>query len=229
MEAKPVSFEIKVGIFVFIGILVMFIIVFSIGEFYFLKPMYRIKVLFNFANGIAIGAPVRLAGIEVGEVEDINVFYDQMLKHTRVSILAHIKKEAQVEKNAKFTINTLGLLGEKYLEISPGTVDAGFVSDEDIVVGLDPIPMEEVTKAVKELTDNARAITEAAKVVFQRLERGEGTVGKLLTEEAIYNDLEAFVADIKAHPWKLLMKGREEPAEKPQQQPPQQLQHQKKK
>lgn len=216
MDAKPLSFEIKVGIFVFIGILIMFIIVFSIGEFYVLKPVYRIKVLFGFTNGIAMGAPVRLAGVEVGEIEDIKVFYDEQQQRTKVVLLAKLKKEARVEKNASFKINTLGLLGEKYLEVTPGTVDAGFVKDEEVIVGTDPIPMEEVTKTMKEISDTAKSITESANVVLERLEKGEGTVGKLLVEEDVYNDLKAtaqnlkeFSEDIKAHPWRLLVKEKE--------------------
>lgn len=209
MEGKQVGFEIKVGIFVFIGILIMFIIVFSIGEFYVLRPVYRIKVMFGFANGLAVGAPVRLAGIKVGDIEEMKVYYDKTLKKTRIEVLAKIKKEAQVEKNAVYQINTLGLLGEKYLEITPGTAEAGFMQNEDVIEGKDPVPMEEVTKNMKEMSDNIKDISESAKVVMARLEKGEGTIGKLLTDETIYNDMEDFVSDIKAHPWKLLSKGSE--------------------
>lgn len=221
MEARPISFEIKVGIFVFIGILIMFIIVFSIGEFYIFKPVYRVKVLFGFANGIEVGAPVRLAGINVGEIEDIGVYYDEKLQRTKVFLIAKVKKEARVEKNAVCKINTLGLLGEKYLEISPGTQESGFLQNEEVIEGYDPVPMEEVTKTMKELSDTAKAVTESAKVVLDRLEKGEGTVGKLLVQEEIYDDLKAtagnlkeFSDDIKRHPWKLLSKGREKTEDK---------------
>lgn len=221
MEGRPISFEIKVGIFVFIGILIMFIIVFSIGEFYIFKPIYRVKVLFGFANGVEMGAPVRLAGINVGEIEDIGVYYDEKLKRTRVFLVAKIKKAARVEKNAVCKINTLGLLGEKYLEISPGTPEAGFLQDEEVIEGYDPVPMEEVTKTMKELSDTAKAVTESAKIVLERLEKGEGTIGKLLVEEEIYEDLKITAEnlkdlseDIKSHPWKLLAKGREKTKDK---------------
>lgn len=220
MESRPMSFEIKVGIFVFLGILIMFVIVFSIGEFYILKPMYKVKVLFGFANGIEMGAPVRLAGINVGEIEEIGVYYDEDVKRTKVYLVAKIKKDARVEKNAACKINTLGLLGEKYLEISPGTIDAGFVQNNDVIVGQDPVPMEEVTKTMKELSDSAKSVTNSASVILGRLEKGEGTVGKLLMEEDVYNDLKAttgnlreFSEDLKLHPWKLLAKGKEQKKE----------------
>ncbi len=238
MESKPLNFEVKVGIFVFLGILIMFAIVFSIGQLYILKPMYIVRIVFNFANGIEIGAPVRLAGVNVGEVNDISVYYDNKLQMTKVMISARIKNEAKVEKNAVCRINTLGLLGEKYLEVTPGTADAGFLANSEVIAGKDPVQMEEVTKNMKDLSDTVKSATEVArsilekvnrgegtigklmtddkvyndlKDVLDRIDRGQGTVGKLLTEEKIYNDLEAFVDDIKRHPWKLLIKERERP------------------
>ncbi|MBI4335446.1 MAG: MCE family protein [Candidatus Omnitrophica bacterium] len=216
MEARSVSFEVKVGIFVFLGIIIMFLIVFSIGEFYILKPTYKIRVTFGFANGIEDGAPVRLAGINVGEIEDVGAYYDDLQKRTKVFMVAKIKKQARVERDAVCRINTLGLLGEKYLEITPGTAASGHVQDQETVIGEDPVPMEEVTKTMKELTDTARAITASTKVIMERLEKGDGTIGKLLAEEEIYDNLRATTEnlrelseDVKHHPWKLLIKGRE--------------------
>ncbi len=55
---------------------------------------------------------------------------------------------------------------------------------------------------VKELKEVAQSL----EVILNRMKKGEGTVGKLLTDETIYNDLKALVADIKANPWKLLKK-----------------------
>jgi phospholipid/cholesterol/gamma-HCH transport system substrate-binding protein len=221
MEGRPISFEIKVGIFVFLGILLMFVIVFSIGEFYILKPVYTIKVLFGFANGIAVGAPVRLAGVNVGEIEEIGVYYDKAAQRTRVFLLAKVKKEAMIERNAVCKINTLGLLGEKYLEISPGAKEAGFLEKGGVINGYDPVPMEEVTKTMKELSDTAKSVTESAKLILERLEKGHGTAGKFLIEEDIYNDLKATAKnlkdlseDIKRHPWKLLVRTRQKEEDK---------------
>ncbi len=65
------GFELKVGIFIFIGIVILSLIVFSIGNFYSIKRGYTLDIVFNFANGISVGAPVRYAGVEVGEVQEI--------------------------------------------------------------------------------------------------------------------------------------------------------------
>lgn len=201
------NFELKVGIFTFIGIVVLFIIIFSIGEVYVFKSGYNLRIVFSFANGITEAAPVRVAGVEVGEVEDINIFYDKEAKKSRVEILVWIKEDTQIEKDARACINTLGLLGEKYLEILPGSREAGLLAGGNTLIGEDPVIMDDLTKNMKELADSA-------KVVMSRLQSGEGTIGKLLTEEKIYNDLEIFVEDIKNHPWKLLHKTKEKKKER---------------
>ena len=214
MDTKPLSFELKVGIFVFIGIIVLFIFVFSIGEFYIMRPIYRFSVLFGFANGIEVGSPVRLAGVEMGEVENINVYYDENYSKTIVKLGVNLRENTRIEKNATCRINTLGLLGEKYLEITPGTPDTGFVKDGDTLIGHDPIPVEEVTKTVKELADTAKSLTESANVILSRLEQGEGTIGKFLVKDDVYNNIEAFTEDIKKHPWKLLYRAKEKTSDK---------------
>ncbi len=200
--AEDRSFELKVGLFIGVGILIFFIIVFSIGDVTLIKRGYRIYTVFSFVNGITESAPVRLAGVDVGHIEGINVYYDKEAQKTKVKLTAWINsRDIKIEKDARATINTLGLLGEKYLEIFPGTFEGGLLENEDTLIGYDPV-------IVQNLTETMNQLVESTNIVMGRLKEGKGTIGKLLVEEKIYNDLEAFVADIKAHPWKLLHKPR---------------------
>ncbi|MDD5060575.1 MAG: MlaD family protein, partial [Candidatus Omnitrophica bacterium] len=64
--------ELKVGVFVFIGMVILVIFLLSIGGFKTWSSGYRIKVKFGFVNGIKMGAPVRFAGVDVGEVKKIH-------------------------------------------------------------------------------------------------------------------------------------------------------------
>lgn len=196
------GFELKVGMFVFIGIIMLFIIVFSIGKIYIFQPGYYIRVLFNYAGGLADAAPVRLAGVEIGEIDGIRIFYDEEIKRTRVEVSAWIKKDVNIEKNAIVRVNTLGMLGEKYLEILPGTEDAGFVEDGGILIGEDPVMLDVLAEDLKDLADSAS-------VVMGKLERGEGTIGRFLTDDTVYKNIEEFTDDIKRNPWKLFRKTQE--------------------
>jgi len=195
---KSISFEVKVGIFILIGLITLFIMIFSIGDIYFIRPGYRIKVIFNFANGIGMNAPVRVAGIESGEVDNIRIYYDSREQRTKVELSAWIKKDVPIEEDAKAVINTLGLLGEKYLEIFPGE-SKRFLKEGSELVGVDPVSTESMTADLKEVLDSM-------KVVMSRLETGEGTIGKFLTDEGVYNNIEEFTEDIKRNPWKLMNK-----------------------
>jgi len=200
--ATDKTFELKVGLFVGIGIILFFIIVFSIGDVTLVKRGYRVHTVFSFIDGITESAPVRFAGVDIGHVEGIKLFVDEEARRTKVKVTVWVNSEdRKIEKDAIATINTLGLLGEKYLEIFPGSIDAGMLKNGESLAGQDPVMMRDVTNTLTELA-------KSAKVVVERLKKGEGTIGKLLTEEKIYNDLEDFVADIKAHPWKLLSKPR---------------------
>ena len=200
--AEERNFELKVGLFIAVGILIFFVIVFSIGDVNFVKTGYRISTLFNFVNGITESAPVRLAGVDVGYIEHLELYYDQDEQRTKVRLDLYINNEdIKIEQSSVASINTLGLLGEKYLEITPAVNDTTFLAEGDALTGKDPVQMQDLTDTMKELADSAS-------VVVARLKEGRGTIGKLLVDESIYDNLDDLVADIKAHPWKLLHKPR---------------------
>ena len=197
------TFELKVGVFILIGIAILFIIVFSIGDINLSKTGYKVKVQFNFASGIGPSAPVRLAGVGVGQVKGIQIIHDPKDDKTKAELTAWINDGTKIEEDAVVTINTLGLMGEKYLEIIPGTAGTPVVKPNGMLVGKDPVSMEKIT-------ENLAALSESVRTIVDKLKKGDGTIGKLLNDDAIYNNLEAFTADIKKHPWKLLNRPRNE-------------------
>ena len=206
MDTKS-SFELKVGIFVFIGLIVFSYIVFSIGDFYVFKPGYRIKVKFGFVDGIQPASPIRYAGVEVGKLENIRFYYNEQKDKTEVELKCWVRKDARIEKDAEAHINTLSVVGEKYLEVLPGTRQAGFLTEADTLIGVDPVPMERITQ-------RAYKITEGLEIIARDIKEGKGTIGKLLTDDSIFRNLDEFTKDIKAHPWKLLIKGKEKKKKK---------------
>ena len=198
------NFELKVGLFVAIGIVIFFMMVFSIGDIQLVKKGYRVEASFSFIDGVVTSAPVRYAGVAAGYIEDIKLYFDKGENKTKVMVILWINDvNRKIEKDSTVTINTLGLLGEKYIEIYPGKAESGVVEPNGTLKAKDPITMKNVTDTINSLAENANGI-------MVNLRQGKGTIGKLLTDETIYNDMEAFVADIKAHPWKLLCKPRGE-------------------
>lgn len=227
------NFELKVGIFIFIGIVILSVIIFSIGNFYSVKRGYNIDVVFSFANGIGIGAPVRYSGVQVGEVQEINIYFDEKEKKPLVKLTVWVSQNTWVNENAKASINTLGLLGEKYLEISPGTRDARLLQKGDVLRGSDPVSTEELARSTKELIERIATLTESVNKIagddslrvslkntvtnmevlssdlrdfLSSAKQGKGTIGRLMSDDTLYRHIDEMILDIKEHPWKLLFK-----------------------
>lgn len=194
--------ELKVGMFVFIGIVFLSVFVLSIGGIKTWSSGYHISFIFNFINGAKLGAPVRFSGVDVGSIKKISfIFSGEEQKH-KVKIDTWIKREIKIPSDSTVWVNTLGLLGEKYIEIIPGKDYGNVLKDNDTLVGVDPIPMNEVFRMSKNIMDGVEESV-------ARIKEGKGTVGKLLYDETVYNELEAMMKDLRRHPWKLFWKTKE--------------------
>lgn len=207
---RRLDFEFKVGMFVAIGIAIFISMIFSIGSFRSFEQRYSLKMRFNFANGVQVAAPVRLAGVRVGEVSDIDIVLDKENQKTVVDLTIVLNKKAKVEKDAEAFISTLGLIGEKYIEIIPGTAGNETLKPGQTLIGKDSVPVEKVTEKAYEMMVDLKKLMESANIVMDKVKTGQGTVGKLFMDDGLYKELEAFIKDLKAHPWKLLSKPRGE-------------------
>jgi len=194
--------ELKVGIFVFIGLVVLTTFVLSMKDFKNIAAGYEINFIFNFTNGIKIGAPLRFAGVDVGEIKEINFVTTGDDPKPKVRIVGSIRKDIKVPVDSTIWVNTLGLLGEKYIEIMPGKDNSNILAPKQTLVGVDPIPMQEVSVLARDI---AKHLDES----LVRIVNKEGTVGKLLYDDTIYKELEALVTDVRKHPWKLFIKTKE--------------------
>ncbi len=200
--------EFKIGSFVFIGIIILAVFVLLIGDIKTWNRGYSVVVKYGFINGVKVGAPVRFAGVDVGEIKEIRIVTDTKNSKTSVDIVAWLKKDVAIPADSSVWINTLGLLGEKYIEIMPGVNYSSVLKSNDTIAGVDPIPMHEVFR-------NAKQIIENIDDSISRIKNKEGTLGKLLYDDALYDELLGFAADIRRNPWKLFWKvkeKREEPA-----------------
>jgi phospholipid/cholesterol/gamma-HCH transport system substrate-binding protein len=194
--------ELKVGIFAFIGLVLLAVFVLSIGGIKTWTSGYRVTFVFNFINGAKVGAPVRFAGVDVGEVQKIKLILDPTELKTKVKLLCWVRREVVIPADSAVWVNTLGLLGERYVEIMPGTNYVNCLTPGQELVGVDPLPMHEMVRLVRGIVGNLDQ-------GMDKINSGQGTIGKLIYDDKIYNDLEAMVADLRKNPWKLFWKTKE--------------------
>lgn len=215
MTAKS-RIELGVGIFIVIGLIILVSFVFFISDFQFIKPGYQFDVVFGFANGLREGAPSRFAGVDIGEVKALRVFYDPEALKTKARVRVWVKEDSRIPSDSQVWINTLGLLGEKYLEIIPGANYNALVKAGDTIIGQDPVAMAEITEETKKLILKIEQATGGLNDLLARIKSGQGTLGKLVYDETVYQnisavsgDLKELTEDLKRHPWKLFFKPKE--------------------
>ena len=194
--------ELKVGIFVFIGLTVLVIFILSIGGFKTWSSGYRINLNFNFVNGVKIGAPVRFAGVDVGEVKKISLQFIPAENRSVVHLEVWVRDIVRIPADSTVWVNTLGLLGEKYVEIIPGKDYANSLKDSQSLTGVDPL-------ATHELFNRAERILHNVDDGIVKIRNKEGSLGKLLYDDTVYNELQALVTDVRKNPWKLFIKTKE--------------------
>ncbi len=135
--------EFKVGLLALVSI---FLVVIFISFMGFISPFSNtneVHVMYNYAGGIEEGSPVRVMGIKVGKVKSI--LFDPHFKmpdgeevKLRLTVTIDKKAWSSVRKDSKFFINLAGVIGEKFLEISPGSSEAPEFFSGDVVRGEDP-------------------------------------------------------------------------------------------
>jgi len=142
--ASPRSIEVKVGILILtaVGLLAAFILVMGGINF---QPTYPIYVEFDNPGGLQPGAPVKIAGIKVGKISEIQFRGGEMNPATGkreplVRLQAKVEERYQksIRENAVFYVTTQGVLGEQFLAIEPGSVDRPELPESAVVRGLDP-------------------------------------------------------------------------------------------
>lgn len=194
--------ELKVGVFVFIGLVILVIFILSIGGFKIWSSGYRINVNFNFVNGVKVGAPVRFAGVDVGEVKKVQLEFVPQENRSNVRLGLWIRSIIKIPPDSTVWVNTLGLLGEKYVEIIPGKNYANPVQDNGSMVGTDPLPIHAIFNRAENIMRN---LDEG----LAQIRNKEGSLGKLVYDDKLYNELEALVTDVRRNPWKLFYKTKE--------------------
>ena len=134
--------ETKVGMLFIVAVAMVAGFAYYLGV---LNPFSRQNYLYagyNFAGGIEVGSPVRVMGIKVGKVEEVK--FDPGMKigteEVKLRMKLSISKDAwpTVRKDSRFFINLAGVIGEKYVEVSPGSIEKGEFNPGDMVRGEDP-------------------------------------------------------------------------------------------
>jgi len=202
--------EIKTGIIVVAAILVV-VLFYARTTDTTAGKTYRIKTCFNYAEGVQQDAIVKLAGIEVGRVEKIQFQYTP---ETKVEMVIAISDKARIHEDSIAFITTSGMIGDAYVGITPGSADRPSVKEGGTIASEDPVEARKLWKKAEGIADNldkmlieVKGLAENVNGVVKDNKPRIDNIAANLEQTAV--NFKDFSSDIKQHPWKLLMKGKE--------------------
>jgi phospholipid/cholesterol/gamma-HCH transport system substrate-binding protein len=171
------SREARVGIFVLLGLIVLTFFTFRVSKWGLIAEKgYRLTVDFDTASGLEPKSDVKMAGVPIGKVEEIQ------LVGNRARLVLRIHKEIRIPIDSVGSIQTQGLLGEKYVEILPGKdAQRNLPSGGQVANTLSPVNLDEMVRKLSAIGDDVKKFTEALSGTFGT-EEGKEALGDILRD-----------------------------------------------
>lgn len=181
--------NVKLGLFIFIGLTFFIVGILAIGNINktFTKTI-EIYSSFDEVNGLQPGDNIWFSGLKVGTVKDL-----QFLENAWVRVIMKIETKSQqfIPKDAKAKISSDGLIGNKIIVIYGGSIKTGHIEEGNELAFETSKSTEDMIKMLQENNENLLAITSSFKKISEQIASGEGSVGKLLTDETAYDKINA--------------------------------------
>ncbi len=191
--------ELRVGLFVLVGLFILAAGIFYVTGATFIGPKYRLKTYLPEASDLANGAPVRVDGVEVGNVESIRLAARTAghipAKNRNIEVVMRIDRRFQQEilSDSTASLVTQGLLGNRVVNITRGFTGVPLKEGQEIT-GTEEKAIKEVVERSADVLANLQALSDNVKDLLAGVQEGRGTLGKLLTDDQAYKNLNSVLA-----------------------------------
>lgn len=186
--------KIRLGVFVITGTILLVVAAYLIGNRQnMFGQTYTIEAVFKNVNGLQKGNNVRYAGINVGTVKDIDMKNDTLI---RVMMLIQENMKEHIKTDAIATIGSDGLVGSMIINIVPGNGDAPLVQSGGQITSYSRIGAEDMLSTLNVTNENAALLTADLLKVTTALRQGRGTMGRLLNDSLMAENLARTVENL---------------------------------
>lgn len=172
LKTKPLSPEVKVGGLFLLALAFVVGFIWYLGLVNPFASAYELRAGYNYAGGVEVGSPVRVMGIKVGKVKAIEFTPNQKTasgEEVKLTVVLTISREAwpTVRADSKFFINLAGVIGEKFVEVSPGSSSAPELQPGSFIRGEDPPRIDQLISQSYGLAGK----------ILDMVEKNEGSIG----------------------------------------------------
>ena len=186
---------ITVGIFVLLGIVIFVAAVLTLGgQKKTFEAKSSLRAIFKDVNGLQAGNNIWFSGVKVGTVKKISFTPNSM-----VEVIMNVETKAMqyIKKDAKAKISSEGFIGNKIVVIFDGSMQAPPVAENDLLTTDNGMSTDQMMATLQQNNKNLLDITGNIKAITERLMNGQGSAGKILSDDKLANDLQAAITGLR--------------------------------
>jgi len=196
MDTHSQNYKVRLGLFIIGGILLLVVTVFIIGKKNNLfDPVFKLTSDFYNVSGLQVGNNIRFSGITVGTVNDITIINDSTV---RVEMLIRNDVKKFIKTDSKAAIGSEGIIGDRLIIISQGGSDSAVVKAGQKLESTEPIETDDIMASLQITAANSEIITDQLSEVMIKINSGNGTLGRLINDPTIANNLGQSISNIKS-------------------------------
>jgi phospholipid/cholesterol/gamma-HCH transport system substrate-binding protein len=187
--------QLRVGITVTVCLIILIIGVFLVsGQIGFITRKYTLRAFFATAEQLRPGSPVDLAGIPIGTVKAVRIS-DSQDPERAVEIVMRVDRRYQreIRRDSQVDETTQGLLGETFLEITRGSSSKPVIPDDGEITSRQEPDIKQVMKNANDVVSNLTVLSARLNDITDEITQGRGSIGKMLYDESLYNELSGTV------------------------------------
>lgn len=194
--------EAKIGLLVVAALAILMATVLSLSQdTHFWERRVSYSVHFARTNGLQEGGLVSLSGVPIGSVDGLEFPTDPVAHYIIVNLNVRSGFASRIRENTLASIGTIGLLGDRYIELTPSLEDAPPLPAGSIIQSVDPIDVESVLGRSGDIVANVVELTASLKDVLQTIQKGEGLLGAMVRNrefgDQTLHDLQRSLANVQ--------------------------------
>src|SRR5246500_5027865 len=190
--------QLRVGLTVLFASITLGVLIFLMsGTTGLFTPKLTLKSYFDNAGGRRKGAPVRLQGVDVGNVTHVRVVADKPLTPVEITMKVTNRYRPMMHKDSVTSLSTAGVLGETYIDIDSSHAKGPMVNDGDTLATRETPDIQDVVRASQGTLQNLDALLKRTDRILAFVESGQGSIGKLIYDPSLYNNFAGTVNEFK--------------------------------
>ncbi|MBI3476481.1 MAG: MCE family protein [Acidobacteria bacterium] len=190
--------QLRVGLTVLFAVIILSVLIFLMsGTGGVFTQKISLTSYFDNSGGLRVGAPVRLEGVDIGNVQSIRLVPGHALAPVEVVMKVNTKYAFNLHKDSVTSLATAGVLGETYIDISSNTAKGPQAVDGDTLATRDHPDIQDVVRASQSTLQNMDALLKRLDRIVAFVESGQGSIGKLIYDPGLYDRLNQTVGEFK--------------------------------